>query len=80
MPLKKGSSREIVGSNIEELVSSGKPRAQAIAIALDKAGIDKELTSKNYNSKIDETTEAIDRKNTGGNLKDKGSRKWPRFK
>jgi len=35
MPLIKSSSREAVGKNIEAEVAAGKPRRQAIAIALD---------------------------------------------
>ena len=38
MPLKKGSSDATVSSNIKELVHSGRPQKQAIAIAMDKAG------------------------------------------
>lgn len=37
MPLKKGQSKETVSTNIRELVHSGKPQKQAIAIALDVA-------------------------------------------
>lgn len=37
MPLKSGKSQEAISRNIEELVNSGRPRKQAIAIALDKA-------------------------------------------
>ena len=37
MPLKKGKSDKVVSSNIRELVHSGKPQKQAIAIALDVA-------------------------------------------
>lgn len=38
MPLKKGKSQKVVGANIKELMESGRPKKQAIAIALDKAG------------------------------------------
>ena len=38
MPLKKGKSKKIVSTNIAELVHSGRPQKQAIAIAMSKAG------------------------------------------
>jgi hypothetical protein len=38
MPLKKGKSQKVISSNIAELIHSGRPREQAIAIAMDKAG------------------------------------------
>lgn len=34
MPLKKGSSHEIVSSNVRELMNAGHPQKQAIAISL----------------------------------------------
>jgi hypothetical protein len=38
MPLEKGKSRQVVGNNIKREEAAGKPRKQAIAIALKKAG------------------------------------------
>ena len=38
MPLKRGHSKSVVEWNIRELMGSGRPQKQAVAIALDKAG------------------------------------------
>lgn len=37
MPLKKGCSRSVISKNISELVRSGRPRRQAVAISLSNA-------------------------------------------
>ena len=41
MPLEKGKSKEAIGRNIKREEEAGKPKNQAIAIALSKAGIKK---------------------------------------
>lgn len=35
MPLRRGGDQATVSSNIEELMASGRPQDQAVAIALD---------------------------------------------
>jgi len=47
MPLKKGKSRKIVSANISELVASGRPQKQAVAIALSES----RKTTKRKNTK-----------------------------
>ena len=37
MPLMMGKSQKVISRNIAELVHSGRPQRQAVAIALDKA-------------------------------------------
>ncbi len=38
MPLKKGKSQKVISANIAELMKSGRPKDQAVAIAMEKAG------------------------------------------
>lgn len=42
MPLKKGSSKKTISSNIATEMRAGRPQKQAIAIAMDKAGKSRE--------------------------------------
>lgn len=41
MPLKSGKSKSVISSNIKTEIAAGKPKNQAIAIALSKAKISK---------------------------------------
>lgn len=42
MPLKKGKSKKVISDNIRELMHSGRPQKQAIAIAMSEAGKSKQ--------------------------------------
>ena len=39
MPIKKGKSKKVISENISELVHSGRPQRQAVAIAMNEAGL-----------------------------------------
>jgi len=38
MPLKSGKSKAVISKNISTEIRAGKPKAQAVAIAMSKAG------------------------------------------
>jgi len=37
MPLRKGKGKKVISSNIKELMNTGRPQKQAVAIALSEA-------------------------------------------
>lgn len=41
MPLKSGSSKKTISKNIATEMKAGRPQKQAIAIAMNKAGLSK---------------------------------------
>ena len=46
MPLKQGRSKKVVSENIAELVRSGRPQKQAVAIAYNEAGLARKKRKK----------------------------------
>lgn len=46
MPLKSGSSKKTIGSNISEMMGAGYPQDQAVAASLNKAGKGKRSKAK----------------------------------
>ena len=47
-PLAKGKSDKVISQNISELVHSGRPQRQAVAIAFSKAGRSRRKPKKGY--------------------------------
>jgi len=46
MPLKKGKSKKVISENIATEINAGKPKNQAIAIAMSKAGKERRKKKK----------------------------------
>lgn len=46
MPLRKGSGKSVIAFNIRELVHSGRPQNQAIAIAMHTAGKSRKMVPR----------------------------------
>tara|TARA_R110002096_G_C14026688_1_gene670663 strand:+ start:264 stop:419 length:156 start_codon:yes stop_codon:yes gene_type:complete len=46
MPLEKGTSKQTIQRNVKELIKSGRPKNQAIAIALSTARGGKDAVQK----------------------------------
>lgn len=64
MPLKKGSSQEVIGENIAELIRSGHSPEQAAAIAYKAAGKSRDVAKRYYSTaslseRISETPEGF---------------------
>jgi hypothetical protein len=76
VPLKKGSSRKVIGKNIATEIRAGKPKDQAAAIAFSKAGKSNkykdggELSLKQANRHAQQSMEKAMGKFKRGSLKD----------
>ena len=46
MPLRAGKSKEVVSANIRKEIAAGKPRKQAVAIALQKSGLSRDMAKR----------------------------------
>jgi hypothetical protein len=51
-PLKKGKSKKTISANIRELMHSGRPQKQAIAIAMGEAGMSRKKRKTKRKGKV----------------------------
>ncbi len=51
MPLRKGKSRAVISANIREMMASGHPQDQAVAAAMNEAGMSKKKRMKRMHKK-----------------------------
>lgn len=50
MPLKQGSSQDVIHQNIKQLIDEGKPKKQAIAIAYSEAGQAQDMSDSEFDN------------------------------
>lgn len=62
MPLKKGSSKKTVRENVRELIMSGRPQKQTVAISLSEADRSKKKTTKKKSTKKKTTKKKVTKK------------------
>ena len=69
MPLRKGSSNEDVSANIKELMGTGRPQKQAVAIAMKEAGKSRPaIRSKEKGAAKEEKASAKDGDESAANI------------
>lgn len=72
MPLKKGRSKKVISQNITSEIKAGRPRKQAIAIALSTAGLSKPSAKKKS------TKPSLPKKQSSSYKKGTGAKRKPK--